>query len=1265
MTRTLRYLLLFALTGISASAFAQGIAGRVQDDKKELLLNATVQVFQGGILKGGAVSDYDGNYVVKPLDPGYYDVVALYTGYDSFVMKRVVVSGDNNTTLNIVMKRAGDRQLGEVIVRTYKKPIIDIDNPGSKVMTSDVIARIPTQQTADLVSTAGGTYQSKRGQAVNMSGARASGTVYFVDGVQVRSSTGAGSAGIDQPQGGIDQLEVITSGIPAKYGDVAGGVVNITTRGVSQKFTGNFRLQHSIEGFNNNLASFSIAGPLLKRKVPGQKEKKPALGFALSGDFYLDNDRYPFYDRQYEAKPEVLGRMQENPLHITTGNSGAPVYYYASEFATLDDFRKTKVTPSRRIQENRINGKLDYQLTDNMRIVGGGTFNYMKDDVYSRARSLFDAGSTPERNNITARAFLRFTQKFGKANDSSKSIISNAFYSVQADYQKTYQDQHDPTFKEDIFKYAYIGKFTESRQDIYVRGGIDSVTGRQGTVLTFSTPTKIDFQRSELNPILANYTSQYYRSRNENLPTSINQIQFGSGLANGDEPRYTYDMFFSPGATQSAYTKFNSNQYALTVSASFDLKLGKTTHAIEFGLYYQQRIERQFIAYANPNGTGTQSLWSQMRQLVSSVNSGKLIYDKANPIFVVGGKQYTVDQINAGAVIPGPNDTILYNYKNVGQTTFDKNLRKRLGKGDNENIDIDALDPNKLSLDLFSADELLNSGNGFVYYYGYNYTGGAQGAVNYNDFWTKKDANGNYTRPVGAFSPNYIAGYIMDRFTYKDLHFNVGVRVDRFSANTKVLIDPYSLYPERRVSDVAGSANSLNGGVHPTNMGGNYVVYVDDNNSSAPSIVGYRSGNNWYDPSGNAISDPNTLKQYSGGRPIQPYLVKNANGDLPKITDTTFNPNGTFTDYVPQVTVQPRLSFNFPISEDADFYAHYDIYAQRPESNINTLPADYFFLASNSNQIINNPNLRSQKTFDYEVGFQQKLSQSSGLTINAFYKERKDQIAIMPVMSAWPATYYTYGNRDFSTTKGTTLNYDLRATNHLRMTIAYTLQFAEGTGSTPTSGNSGGTAQISANGLLQSFIQAGLPNMRYVTALDFDSRHIISANIDYRYNEDEGPVVAGRHILQRAGVDFIVRTRSGEPYTRYTDAQGSTVIGGLNGSRLPWHFGVDMRIDKDFAINNLSKKSQNAPAGVKAKRPLFLRAILQVNNLLQTREILNVYGYTGRPDDDGYLNSAYGQQRVPLQNNPISYYQMYQININNPNNLNYARTIAVGLEFNF
>ncbi len=453
-----------------------------------------------------------------------------------------------------------------------------------------------------------------------------------------------------------------------------------------------------------------------------------------------------------------------------------------------------------------------------------------------------------------------------------------------------------------------------------------------------------------------------------------------------------------------------------------------------------------------------------------------------------------------------------------------------------------------------------------------------------------------------------------------------------------MLIDPYSEYAEKTVNQVPGAENAANGGTHPANIGGNYVVYIDDNNSSSPNVVGYRSGNNWYDPTGKFVEDPSILKQYTGGRPPAPYLVKNSLGKVPQITDTNFNPNSSFTDYTPQVSCSLVFHFSFPISEVADFYAHYDIYSQRPyPSSLGyATAANYYFLQQNANHIINNSNLQPEKTFDYEVGFQQKLTSSSALTITAFYKERKDMITVVPYLFAWPTTYYTYGNRDFSTTKGTTLFYDLRATNHLRMNISYTLQFAEGTGSTPTSTNSNGGGQISPNGLLQSFIEAGLPNLRYVTALDYDSRHNIVADIDYRYNDGEGPIVGGMKILQNAGIHLIPRARSGEPYTRYTDALGNTVIGGVNGSRLPWHYGVDLRIDKDFALN-FGKKHKDAPSGVKPKRPLYLKGIIQVNNLLNTKDILGVYGYTGKPDDNGYLSSAYGAQFVPQQINPASY----------------------------
>ena len=89
----------------------------------------------------------------------------------------------------------------------------------------------------------------------------------------------------------------------------------------------------------------------------------------------------------------------------------------------------------------------------------------------------------------------------------------------------------------------------------------------------------------------------------------------------------------------------------------------------------------------------------------------------------------------------------------------------------------------------------------------------------------------------------------------------------------------------------------------------------------------------------------------------------------------------------------PRIAFSFNISDEAVFFAHYDILTQRPTSNNRFSPIDYFFIESRDN-LISNPNLRPEKTIDYELGFQQVLSKTSSLKISAFYKEMRDMIQV-------------------------------------------------------------------------------------------------------------------------------------------------------------------------------------------------------------------------------------------------------------------------------
>ena len=588
-------------------------------------------------------------------------------------------------------------------------------------------------------------------------------------------------------------------------------------------------------------------------------------------------------------------------------------------------------------------------------------------------------------------------------------------------------------------------------------------------------------------------------------------------------------------------------------------------------------------------------------------------------------------------------DTINYDRLFVGseQSDFDRNLRNELGLDPYgvDFIDIDSYDPSRYSLDLFSPDELLNNGSSLVYYYGYDIYGNKPTSTPTLQSFFEEGSD----RSIAAFNPIYTAGYIQDKFAIEDLIFNVGLRIDRYDANQKVLKDQHLLY-----SAFTASANTdlLNGTDIPSTIGNDFVVYVDDIENPS-SIVGYRDNtdDSWYNAEGLQISDPTLLAEAAGGK-ISPYLI-----DAQSAKEGIVNVDQAFEDYTPELIFMPRIAFSFPISDEAQFFAHYDVLTQRPPTGNRLEPVDYLFMADRVGATLNNPNLKPEKTVDYELGFAKTLSLKSALKISAFYKELRDMIQITNVLSAYPAQYYTYDNIDFGTVKGMSINYDLRRTNNVQLTANYTLQFADGTGSSATSG--------------QSLVNTGQPNLRTTIPLSYDQRHAISAAIDYHYGDGKdynGPVWFGLNVFENAGANLTLAAGSGTPYSKQSNitqeaADGindrSTLEGSLNGSRLPWQFRINMKINKEFEIKWNEKKSSH------------VNVYLQIQNLMNAKNIISVYRATGNAQDDGYLTAAASQSAIDAKNDADSFRYLYSLAVNNPNNYSLPRMFRAGVSLQF
>jgi hypothetical protein len=224
----------------------------------------------------------------------------------------------------------------------------------------------------------------------------------------------------------------------------------------------------------------------------------------------------------------------------------------------------------------------------------------------------------------------------------------------------------------------------------------------------------------------------------------------------------------------------------------------------------------------------------------------------------------------------------------------------------------------------------------------------------------------------------------------------------------------------------------------------------------------------------------------------------------------------------------------------------------------------------------------------------------------------------------------------------------------VRLTANYTLQFADGTGT------SSGTGAF--------LINSGQPNLRTTLPLGFDVRHQIQTTFDFRYDEGKrynGPVWFGKRVFENAGVNMVMIANSGTPYSRssfYTQDAGTggraILKGSPNGSRLPFQYRINLRVDKTFALTYGKKEGDE-------RKTADLQLYVLVQNLLNFKNIIGVYRATGNPDDDGYLNAATSQAIIQSQLDPISFADLYTAKVRSPFNFSRPRVIRIGAILNF
>ncbi len=256
--------LLVLAAGMVTEVSAQSgkIYGVVRERNGEVAPGAKVSLKKDEmpVLGKGAYSDENGKYEISNLEPGTYTLVISYLGGENEHGESVVVS-DNYVPTDLVA--------GEIIIEgggpIMDRRVFDVDPIDKIGMTRDEMVQSGIRDYKTVISIQPGVSQKDVGDPLNIGGQRSSGTVTVIDGNRM-----LGTASI--PQAAVEQVMLLSGGVPSEYGDVNGGVITITTRNPGMK--GYYGPARSLVNIKEKKA---------KSQEKGQPES------SLDQDFHIDS----------------------------------------------------------------------------------------------------------------------------------------------------------------------------------------------------------------------------------------------------------------------------------------------------------------------------------------------------------------------------------------------------------------------------------------------------------------------------------------------------------------------------------------------------------------------------------------------------------------------------------------------------------------------------------------------------------------------------------------------------------------------------------------------------------------------------------------------------------------------------------------------------------------------------------------------------------------------------------------------------------------
>lgn len=233
------------------------ITGVVYDSKSgKPLIGANVIVEN---MQLGAATGEDGSFVILNVPVGIHSLKVNYIGYKPVALTGIEVLMGRTARVKILMEE-DVLQLGDVIIVTAERPIVEADKTGSSIhLTSEEISNLPVEGLRNVLELTAGVGRNADG-TISIRGGSGYDINYQVNGIKsITTNTGATAFGgmndkadnswkYDVNPLAVAQMEVISGGFNAEYGNAQSGVIKVVTREGGETFSGGFRMEYRPSG---------------------------------------------------------------------------------------------------------------------------------------------------------------------------------------------------------------------------------------------------------------------------------------------------------------------------------------------------------------------------------------------------------------------------------------------------------------------------------------------------------------------------------------------------------------------------------------------------------------------------------------------------------------------------------------------------------------------------------------------------------------------------------------------------------------------------------------------------------------------------------------------------------------------------------------------------------------------------------------------------------------------------------------------------------